>query len=133
MDTNPPYGPIYLIKVQYLQSRDFFVQEYISFRIIYFTWYLPILRAFLFLVSSVSTCTTYHCANNFPVCCSPMMNIFSSVDFPTMGDLWKMQDEKRKMRTKKNLTSSERKTETSIFALPTHGISQPLSTGSSTE
>ena len=26
-------------------------------------------------------------------------------DFPTMGDLWKMQDEKRRMRTKQNLTS----------------------------
>ena len=31
------------------------------------------------------------------------------LDFPTMGDLWKMQDKKWILRTKKNLTSTKRK------------------------
>ena len=39
-------------------------------------------------------------------------------NFPTMGDLWRKQDEKVNM--KKNKTSAKRKTEMSTFVLRTH-------------
>ena len=39
--------------------------------------------------------------------------------FPTIGELWKIQDEKRILRMKNNLKSTKEKTEMSIFALHT--------------
>ena len=54
-------------------------------------------------------------------------------DFPTVGDLWKMQDEKLDIENEKEPDVNKKKTEMSIFVFPTHVISQPLSTGSSTD
>ena len=44
-----------------------------------------------------------------------------------------MQDEKLEIENEKEPDVNKKKTETSIFALPNHSISQPLSTGSSTD
>ena len=77
MDLKPLPVPIYLINGQYFQSCAFFIQEPISYCITHFIWYYPIWQSLLVLVWFISTCITYHCANNCPVSRSPMMNSFS--------------------------------------------------------
>ena len=49
--------------------------------------------------------------------------------FPTMGELWKGQDEKWILRKKENPESTKRKTGMYIFSLHTHGIFLNISTG----
>ena len=54
-------------------------------------------------------------------------------DFPTMGDLWKMQDVKLEIENEKEPDANKKKNRNVYFLLPTHVFSQPLSTGSSTD